>query len=45
MSTSFAWPAVRRFVVLGLFCLLTTPVFVDSITIGSITFLSAQRAA
>jgi len=40
MSTSFAWPAVRRFFVLGLFCLLTTPVFADSITIGSITFLS-----
>ena len=40
MSTSFAWPAMRRFVVLGLFCLLTTPVFADSITIGSITFLS-----
>jgi hypothetical protein len=40
MSTSFAWPAVRRFVVLGLFCLLTTPVFAGSITIGSITFLS-----
>ena len=40
MSTSFAWPAVRRFAVLGLFCLLTTPVFADSITIGSITFLS-----
>jgi hypothetical protein len=40
MSTSFAWPAVRRFVVLGLFCLLTIPVFADSITIGSITFLS-----
>ncbi len=40
MSTSFAWPAVRRFAVLGLFCLLTTPVFADTITIGSITFLS-----
>jgi len=40
MSTSFAWPSVRRFVVLGLFCLLATPVFADSITIGSITFIS-----
>jgi PEP-CTERM motif len=40
MSTPLSLPAVRRCVVLGLLCLFTTPVLADSITIGSITFLS-----
>ncbi len=40
MSTPLSLLAVRRCVVLGLLCLLTTPVLADSITIGSITFLS-----
>lgn len=40
MSTSLAWSAARRWAVLGLFCLLTTPAVANSITIGSITFLS-----
>jgi hypothetical protein len=40
MSTPLFVLAVRRSVVLGLLCLFATPVLADSITIGSITFLS-----
>ena len=40
MSKPLSLPGVWSSLVLGLFCLLATPVLADSITIGSITFLS-----
>ncbi len=40
MATSLSLPALRRSAVLGLLCFFTSPLLADSITIGSITFLS-----